>query len=115
MQRIVATFLLLLALGANITAIAQVTSAVPAHACCRRNAAHHCHESGSSESTNVHGTGCCNHDCCRAATTSQWAYPLPSAVPAASLVLAAELSAANLPKAGCVPAASKSTRGPPVC
>jgi len=76
MQRLTARFLLLFALVGTFVPLALAVTAAPPHACCIRKAAHPCHGSSSeAEQRTVRGPGCCNHDCCRAATTAQWAHP----------------------------------------
>lgn len=78
MQRLIARFLLLFALAGNFLPLALANTSAAPHACCRRNAAHHCHESsGTSDQTSVGSSNCCNRDCCRAARTSQWAQAQP--------------------------------------
>lgn len=112
MQRVTAKFLLLFALIGTIVPIATAVTA-PQHACCSRKT-HHCHESASLDSTQLAITSqTCDHDCCRAVRTSQWADPqlgITSAV-----VQDIELHAANLQPR--TPAAqhsvSRSTRAPP--
>jgi ferredoxin-like protein FixX len=114
MQRIVATFLLLLAVAANVAAIAQVTTAAPPHACCRRSAPHHCHESASSDQLHIHGTDCCNRNCCRvAAATSQWANPQPLSSAAVALQVDFHAIEAQPTAPATLFAPSQSTRAPP--
>src|ERR1700737_852614 len=81
MHRLPAKLLLLLALAPNFIPPALAGTAPPPHACCTRKAANHCHESAASElnQPSVRSRGCCNHDCCRAAITAQWAYAPPRA------------------------------------
>ena len=72
MQRLTAKLLLLFALIGTIIPIATAVTA-PQHACCIRKT-HHCHESASSDSAQLAITSqTCEHDCCRAVSTSQWA------------------------------------------
>jgi len=78
MQRITARFLLLIALLGTVVPIAMQAQASPAHACCLRKGPHHCHDSAHSERPVLRDAGCCNHDCCRAVTSSHWAHPQPS-------------------------------------
>jgi hypothetical protein len=84
MQRFTARFLLLMALVGTFVPLAmQGKTASAAHACCRRQAAHHCHESAETKNQSVtNRAGCCNHDCCHAVTSAQWAHPLPSSAAA---------------------------------
>src|ERR1700741_4135301 len=79
MQRFTARFLLLIALVGTFVPLAMQGKAAPSRACCRRQAAHHCHESAETNPNDsvASQTGCCNHDCCHAVTSSQWAHPLP--------------------------------------
>ena len=78
MQRWTARFLLLLALVGTFVPLALAATAAPTHACCLRKA-HHCHESAAADSEQlaIRNAACCNHDCCRAVTTPQWAQPQP--------------------------------------
>src|SRR5438445_177021 len=72
MQRLTAKLLLLFALVGTIVPIAMAVTS-PQHACCVRKT-HHCHESASQDSTQLAITSqTCDHDCCRAVSTSQWA------------------------------------------
>jgi hypothetical protein len=82
MRRSITKFLLLFALVGNLAPAALAISTPTLHACCLRKAAHHCHGSqghGSQASDSgqlvVQGPNCCGHECCRAATTAQWAQP----------------------------------------
>ncbi len=81
MQRLTARLLLLFALAGNLVPLALAVTAAPPHACCFRKAAHqhHCHEAAAGDSSRlvIRDTGCCNHDCCRAVTSAQWAHPQP--------------------------------------
>jgi hypothetical protein len=77
MHRLTARILLSLLLVSAFAPVALAFSApLPQHACCVRKA-HHCHESATPESgqRSIGAQDCCNHDCCRAVTTSQWAHP----------------------------------------
>jgi hypothetical protein len=74
MQRLTAKFLLLFALVGTTVPLAMAVTA-PQHACCIRKT-HHCHESASPDSAQLAITSqACDHDCCRAVSTSQWANP----------------------------------------
>src|ERR1700685_1795711 len=112
MQRLTARFLLVLALVGTFVPLALAVTAAPVHACCLRKAIHQCHGSAPDQRT-VRTTGCCNHDCCRAVTTSQSAHPRP---PLASLV-APNVAARMAESRGATPAtklpASESPRAPP--
>lgn len=79
MQRLIARFLLLVALVGNLGPLAVAAAIAPPHACCVRKAVHHCHSVAVSESDQliIRDAGCCNHDCCRAVTTARWAHAQP--------------------------------------
>src|SRR5580700_11022574 len=79
MHRRIAQFLLLLALMGNLAPAELALAAPPPHACCLRKTAHHCHDSVAAEAKglDVRAASCCNHDCCRAVTTAQWAHAQP--------------------------------------
>ena len=82
MRRLTASFLMLLALAGILAPLAVAATAPPPHACCVRSA-HHCNGPSASDpgQPNVSNTGCCNHDCCRAVTTAQWADAQPQVAP----------------------------------
>jgi len=86
MRRLTAGLLLLFAGAGTFLPVALQAMAAPPHACCRRKAAHQCHESvgSNSEESSVRSSGCCNHNCCRTATTSRWANAHAIATHAAS-------------------------------
>jgi hypothetical protein len=72
MQRLTAKLLLTFALVGTIVPIAMAVT-TPQHACCIRKT-HHCHESASPDSTQLSiSSKSCDHDCCRAVSTSKWA------------------------------------------
>jgi hypothetical protein len=72
MQRLTAKFLLFFALFGTVVPIAMAVTASQ-HACCVRKT-HHCHDSASPESAQLAFTAkTCDHDCCRAVSTSRWA------------------------------------------
>jgi len=114
MHRLTARFLLLFALLGAFVPLALAVTAPSPPACCRRMG-HRCQGSAVAESDQpaVHGTGCCNHDCCRAVTTSQWASPQPWA----SAVFAEEVAGSVAEPHATTPStqlfASQSTRAPP--
>jgi hypothetical protein len=84
MRRLTARLLLCLALVGNLAPLALAATAKPLNACCVRKAVHHCHDSVASETAYlvIRGARGCNHDCCRAVTTAQWAQPQPRAATA---------------------------------
>ena len=81
MHRLTARLLLFFALVGNLAPLALAATAAPPHACCVRKAEHHCHDSLASETGQlvIRDASCCNHNCCRAITTAQWAYTQPPA------------------------------------
>jgi hypothetical protein len=116
MHRLIAKFLLLVALVGNLGPLALAATAAP-HACCIRKAVHHCHDSLASPSETgklvIREAYNCNHDCCRAVTTARWAQAQPSA--AASFVqnIEAYLGHSNPVSPSTEPASFQSTRAPP--
>jgi|ERR1700688_1030579 hypothetical protein len=77
MHRLVARFLLFAAIVGNFMPLAA--TATPAHSCCVRKSAHPCHDSLVSdvERLVIRAASCCNQECGRAITTSQWADSQP--------------------------------------
>src|SRR5215469_11178571 len=75
MQRLTARLLLLLALAGMFVPVAMQALAAPPHACCLRKPVHRCHAPGASQDPVASDAGCCNHHCCHAVTTTQWANP----------------------------------------
>jgi len=114
MQRLTARLLLLFALAGNFVPVALATTAAPLHACCIRRA-HRCHDSAPTESTQIAArtTGCCNHDCCRAVTTPQWASPQSPAAAVSAQTIENTLpeSPSDAPLTSL--SAAHSTRAPP--
>jgi hypothetical protein len=77
MHRLTARLLLIFALAGNLVPLA-LAAATPAHACCLRKVANHCHTPAAQlDQPSIRAKGCCNHDCCRAATTARSACPSP--------------------------------------
>jgi hypothetical protein len=77
MHRLTARLLLIFALTGNLVPLA-LAAATPAHACCLRKVANHCHTPAAQlDQPSIRAKGCCNHDCCRAATTARSACPSP--------------------------------------
>ena len=113
MQRLTARFLLLFALAGTFVPLALAATTAPAHACCIRKT-HHCHEAASPESTQViSATTCCDHDCCRAATTSQWANPQPGMPAVVAQNVEARIAGSQSRPPATPLFASESTRAPP--
>jgi hypothetical protein len=114
MKRLTASFLLLFALAGNFTQLALASSTVPPHACCLRKSAHHCHGTVSeSDELTIRDASCCAHDCCRAATTSQWAHPLPASIGVAASCVDARAIETQPTASVNKFSASRSTRAPP--
>jgi hypothetical protein len=114
MQRLTARFLLLVALAGYFVPLALSASAGPQHACCVRKA-HHCHDSASQETTQlvVSAKSDCNHDCCRALTTSHGAAPQSGMASFFSRTLDARSGDSQSRKPAVQLSASKSPRAPP--
>ena len=115
MQRFIARILLLLALAGNTVPLALAATTAPVHACCRRTAAHHCHDSAAdvSNQLHVHSAECCNHDCCKAVTTQQWANPQPRMTVVSIQLLAPRALDCHSSAATKEFSAAQSTRAPP--
>jgi len=113
MQRRTAILLLLLALVGTFVPVALAVTAASPHACCLR-AAHKCHAmAGESEQLAFRSTGCCNHDCCRAVTTAQWAHVQAGTAGSSPQNLDARIVEAQPLNPAAVFSASESTRAPP--
>jgi len=114
MQRLTAILLLLFALAGMFVPVTVAASAAPPHTCCIRHT-HHCHDSAvSSSDLTIRGHGCCNHDCCRAATTSQRAHPRPSLTVTFTQRVHAAIADSHPTISVVEPSASQSQRAPPV-
>jgi len=90
MHRLTARLLLVLLLTGILVPVALAISAAPPHACCLRKPMH---GRPSHDAQFQAPPGCCQHDCCRSITVSQWAHvsPLASAqVSPASATLQSE-------------------------
>jgi hypothetical protein len=115
MKRLTAALLVLFALTGIVVPIAQAAALAPNHACCLRKAAHQhqCHGSGPSDELTLHGTSCCDHDCCRAVRISQLANPQAwvAAYVGESPILSVTFSHASASISD--PTESRFTRGPP--
>jgi hypothetical protein len=116
MHRLIARLLLLFAFAGNLAPVALAITAAPAssHACCVRKA-HKCHTLAvpESEQHTLHALGCCEHDCCRAVATSQWA--APQALAAADFTPAVDRKVTSIGALAPVTIvlSSQSTRAPP--
>ena len=73
--------LVLLLAGVFVPVALAITAPMP-HACCMRKPMH---EHGSQDSEFHAPPGCCNHDCCRPLTVSQWAELGPGVAISSSL------------------------------
>ena len=118
MHRLTARLLLCFALVGNLVPLALAATA-PAHACCVRKAAHHCHGSLAPEQLSetgpvvVRDAGTCNHDCCRAVTTAQWAQTRPSLATRFAYEVEAYLSYSSVASPHTGASRFQSTRAPP--
>jgi hypothetical protein len=114
MQRLTARFLLLFAIVGTFVPLALAAAATPSHACCIRKAPHQCHGSGSDVNERaIRTTGCCNHDCCRAVTTSRSANPQSSLSPFISQNIDARVVELPVNIRPTERSSSQSTRAPP--
>jgi len=116
MQRWTARLLLLFALAGNFLPVALAGTTAPTHACCLRKA-HKCHSlasTGSEPSVQSHGS-CCDHECCRALTKSQWAHALAKH----ALIAIHQVALHRVESPDSAPASHfsphKSSRAPPAC
>ena len=80
MHRLTARLLLILLLAGVFTPVALAVAAPMPHACCMRKPMQ-----GSQQSEFQAPPGCCDHDCCRPLTVSQWADVGPGAATSGSL------------------------------
>jgi hypothetical protein len=114
MQRLTARFLLLLALAGTFAPLALAATAAPEHACCLRKGVHQCHGSApESDQRSVRDTSCCNHECCRAVTTSQWAHAQPQVSTPSVQNIEARLADSQTVYPATKRFSSQSTRAPP--
>jgi len=118
MQRLTARFLLLFALVGTFVPLALAATAAPLHSCCLRKAAHQCHgvsnaAGNEADQRAIRGTGCCNHDCCRALTTSQSADAQPPLAPVFAPNVESYAAAPDSRKPTTNLFASQSARAPP--
>ena len=115
MHRLTARILLLFALAGTFVPLALAATAAPPHACCRRKGAHPCHDSAAIESDQlaIRNAGCCNHDCCRAVTTSQSANPQPGMIASFAPNVDAHITDPHPTTPASELSASQSTRAPP--
>jgi hypothetical protein len=114
MQRLTARFLLLFAIVGTFVPLAIAVATPPQHACCLRQAAHQCHGSGSeTDQRSIRTTGCCNHDCCRAVTTSRSAHPQFSLGPPVAQAVDARIVESSVDTPSTDRFSTQSTRAPP--
>jgi len=76
MHRLTARLLLVLLFVGVFVPVALAIAATPPHACCMRKPMH---DHASHSSGFQAPPGCCQRDCCRPLTVSQWAHLSPSA------------------------------------
>jgi hypothetical protein len=114
MHRRIARLLLLVTLVGNLAPLALAATAPP-HACCVRKAVHHCHDSLAPESGPVviADAGACDHECCRAITTAQSAFPQPRVAAIFLQVIDVRLAASQPQSPTTATAGFQSTRAPP--
>lgn len=115
MQRLIARFLLLLALAGTFLPVVLQATATPLHACCRRMGVHRCTDSTTSDTPIVRDTGCCPHSRGHAVTTPQWALPQPSHLEISQQNVAARAADSQPVAPFAELLSSQSTRAPPAC
>jgi hypothetical protein len=117
MHRLTARFLLLFAVVGNFVPLALASVAEQPHACCVRKAAHPCHGGAIVDSSrpSVHDTQCCNHDCCRAVTTAQWAHPQPRSASVCGRFISSRVAEFQKDPPAKKSFAPLSARAPPYC
>lgn len=117
MHRLIARLLLFIALAGNLLPLALAAASPPPRVCCLRKAVHHCQNSLASDSEQlvIRDATCCNHDCCRAVTTAQWAHPQPK--PAAFFLptVTVPLTRTEPNSPANASAEFQSSRAPPAC
>jgi hypothetical protein len=116
MHRLTAKLLLLFTLLGSFVPTALAAMSATPHACCLRKA-HHCHEAGQAPTDRpvFHDAACCNHDCCRALTSSQWAHPQPDAGAATAPHIEFRIALSRPIESTVEFFASRSSRAPPSC
>ena len=115
MHRLIARFLLLVALAGNLAPLALAAAATPPHACCVRKTVHRCHDSLESESDQlvIRAAACCNNNCGRAVITARWAHTQPLANRFSALKIENHFRPRDLIFPNTKASASQSTRAPP--
>jgi len=94
MHKLTARILLTLSLVGVFAPVALAISASPMHACCMRQM----HDADNNHRHIQAPATCCNHDCCRTVTVSQWAeLSSTSANFAPSLTTRRQISAQSIP------------------
>ncbi len=116
MHRLTARLLLFFALVGTLAPLALAATAAPPHACCRRKA-HHCLDSAALESNqeSIRDTSCCNHDCCRATISAQWAHSEPQAAAFFLQSIRARVPASQPDTPAAASTQFQSSRAPPTC
>jgi len=114
MHRLTARLLLLLAFVGTLAPLALAATAAPEHACCLRKGVHLCHGSApESDQRSIRDASCCNHDGCRAATTSQWAHAQPTTTAAFVQDVEARIGESRTATPAAKRFSLQSTRAPP--
>jgi hypothetical protein len=108
MHRLTARVLMVLLLAGVLAPVAMAISAPTPHACCLRKPMH-----DSRDAEFQAPPGCCDHDCCRPLTVSQWADLGPGAATCNSLPAAHLQSDALHADALSLTYHALSVRGPP--
>ena len=109
MHRLTARFLLVVLLVGVLAPVALAISTPPVHACCARKTLH----DHASHQAQFKAVDCCQHNCCRPLTVSQWAQPKPPASAHRDAGSAIAFSGSRAVRPVIALAASHSVRAPP--
>jgi hypothetical protein len=114
MRRLIASVLVLFALAGNLIPLALAATTAP-HSCCVRKT-HKCHESASeSAQLALRTISCCDHNCCRAVTTSRWASAAPSILGGPAYEISAAVTDSRPAAPTFLETSTQSARAPPSC
>jgi hypothetical protein len=117
MRRLTAKFTLFFALVGNLLPVALAATSAPPRACCLRKGVRHCPDSLTPESEQlvIRDASCCNHDCGRAVTTTQWAHPQSRAAAFFLQTITASQAGTQLNSPANPSAEFRPSRAPPAC
>ena len=117
MHRLTARLLLFFALVGNLAPVALAATSAPPHACCVRKGIHRCQDSLAPETDQpvIRDASCCDHDCCRATISAQWAHPKARAAAFFLQTIRGGVAAPRPESPATASAEFQSTRAPPAC